>query len=672
MNILSFIVATIILHPTFNSVSVSADYPLDGCTLEYRSEKNWIKAPDLGGNIMGLSEDTKYELRVRKGIRVIDKASFRTWKTDVPVAKTVELDPATLEVPYTIDGKGSENGWIRYTIKGGEYLNEKEVPTFIVKGAEYVLLDDMTLRGPADSKNVIVISDSKAVRVRGCDIAEWGHRTHPDFTERLTRETRYREGNGRPVDKNGKRVNMEAAIEIGRGSSEVVVERCYIHDPLPHTVSWYYCHPAGAEAIIMNCPDHSTVIRYNDFIGSDAHRFNDCVEGNRNFFTDGGFNREADVYGNFMIFANDDCIEIDGGQRNVRVFGNRFEGSYCGVSAQGCMVGPSVISDNLFSGMGEEFGKAGQTVKTDGKNGEGAKTFILGNTFWGPGQGIIMRKNLAATVGGNIFCDRQALTKLDSSPSSVAFDNQFKATISLGSLDPLYPRRDLPFSLECTRIEAGKNHKPVYVKIKGELPSGTRVLRPAFSDWFDVEIQKGQIKVTFNEEKMNRRRNYRGAFIVRTTEGLSRPVSVYATTDFVPPYKCERPGQKAIYDDNFKIDGKQTATATFEIKEAGRYWILIRGYAGEGDNIRAVHTKVSVDGSEMLPSKQFVYGYPGWSMLHPLTKEQEKMMSYVRHFDFSVGTHTVEVKSELGSAHFCGMVVTDSPAEFEPNQEYDK
>ena len=62
------------------------------------------------------------------------------------------------------------------------------------------------------------------------------------------------------------------------------------------------------------------------------HPWNDAVEGAGNFSDDGGFNRDAEGYGNFLAFAADDSIELDGGMQNVRCWGNRFEGAGCGVS----------------------------------------------------------------------------------------------------------------------------------------------------------------------------------------------------------------------------------------------------------------------------------------------------------------------------------------------------
>lgn len=669
------ILTAFIFHPTFNSCSVEMSEPVEGAVLEYRVKgKKWIQAPDLRGNLMGLEEDTVYEVRAMQGKKVVESASFRTWKSDVPVGKTIELDPATMQVPYRISEKGTQDAWVRYVVKGGKLPNNGvAVPTFIVDSAAYVLIDNMTLTGGDDSRNLIVVKNSRGVRVRNCDLSRWGRRGMPDFTERITKEDRYWPGNGRAIDRNYKVINMDGAIEIGRGSSEVVVERCYFHDPIPHCVSWFYCHPAGAEAIVMRCPDHSTVIRYNDMVGSDGHRFNDCIEGERNFFTDGGFNREADIYGNFMIFANDDCMEIDGGQKNVRVFGNRFESALCGVSVQGCMVGPSILSDNLFSGMGCEMGKRGQTIKTDRRDGDNARCYVLNNIMWGAGKGIAMREKLSCVVNNNTFCGNQSLSNLEDCPSSSALGNKFKVELPEEKLDPTFPRRDLPFVMERARIDVGRSREPLYVKIKGELPAGTKVVRPAFTDWFDAVLEGNAVKVSFNEDKMQKRRRYTGAFIVRTPEGLSRPVSLYADTDFIPPYDCSREGKTAVYDNNFVLKGKSAATATFNVEKPGRYWIMVYGRCEGAESPKSLTLYVSIDGGKRQQSKQLtVYGYDHWQLLHPVPKDKESMMSYVRHFDLEAGTHTVEVRSETGSTRLHGMVLTDSPADFEPNQEYDK
>jgi len=662
---MTFFVATILFRPTFCSCAVEVNSKIESPRIEYREAgKQWIKNKALDNNIMGLKEDTAYEVQVFSGNKLVEKGSFRTWKTDVPVARTIELDPETLETPYLINEKGRENGWIRYTIKGGEFYNPNDVATFLVDGAEYVLLDNMVLRGAEESKDVINIKNSRGVRVRNCDIAGWGRVGKPDFT----RVEGYAPGNGRIIDKKGKSINGDAAIRISKGASEVVVERCYIHDARPKTCSWYYCHPAGSEAVWMDRPDHSTVLRYNDFIGADAHRFNDCVEGSGNFYPDGGFNRDADIYGNFMIFANDDCIELDGGQRNVRCFENRFEGALCGVSTQGCMVSPSFVYNNLFSGMGEEFSKSGQTIKTS-RNGEGARCYVFDNMMWGRGSGISMKKDCDFHVYNNTFCGKQGIHNLEECPNCEAKDNKLGVELEEKDLDPSYPVRDLPFILDRVRVSVGLSREPLTIKIKGTVPEGTRILRPEASDWFDAEFVAGGIKVIFHDDKMQHRHNYRGAFIVRTPEGLSRGVSLYAETAFIPPYECHQDGEIAIYDNNFSIEGKgKTATATFKVEKAGRYWCLLYGSIGKESTIRNAKVNISVDGAEEIASSQNMYGYNTWSMVRA---NPSKAMVYVQHYDFEPGVHTFKITT-LAGAKFSGAVLTDSPLSFEPNYEIGK
>ena len=77
------------------------------------------------------------------------------------------------------------------------------------------------------------------------------------------------------VKEDGRAINWDSAILVSK-SVGTVVEQCYIHDPVSTANSWYYSHPAGPQAIGMD-KSRSTVLRQNDFIGSDEHRWNDAV-----------------------------------------------------------------------------------------------------------------------------------------------------------------------------------------------------------------------------------------------------------------------------------------------------------------------------------------------------------------------------------------------------------
>lgn len=659
--------ASLLFRPTFTSCSVSAGTELQSPSIQYRETGGkWIKGKDIKMNITGLKEDTEYQVKLLDGKKTVGSGTFRTWKSDVPVARTIEIDESGFKAPYVVDCKGSADGWIRITAKGGKLFNPSSKPTFIIKGAEYVLLDDMELRGAKDSHNVITIADSKAVRVRNCDIAGWGTSEFAPNYSLLPPDDKTGNGLGRYRKLNGKSINYQGAILIGKGSSEIVVERCYIHDPVCRSCSWYYCHPAGPEAIMMNFTDHSTVIRWCDFVGADGHNWNDAVEGAGNFKDNGGFNMDADVYGNFMIFANDDCIELDGGQKNVRCFGNRFESSLCGVSIQGCRVGPSLVYDNAFTGGGEQFGIIGATIKTSLRNGENAESFIYDNLLWGPGKmGLNFVNDLKISAWGNKFCGEQQLTGKEKSPQSSEEYNLFGENIKESSLPAEYPLRPLPFTLSRARISVGTSREDIVVDIKGDVPEGTRVLMPDAIDWLSARIEGNKLIVSFDDAKMHSRRQYRAALIARTPDGLSRPLSIYATTDFIPPVHAEKPGDTAVYSEPFSLSSQGNVTVAFKIEKAGRYWLMLHGRAKQFRRIYYPSFKLYKDGELLGKCIQQSYEYPTWSMVAP---GQNPIGSMVYHFDLEPGIHNFTLESiDNKECLYDLMVLTTNPEPFEPN-----
>jgi hypothetical protein len=154
-------------------------------------------------------------------------------------------------------------------------------------------------------------------------------------------------GGIRRADKKRKAINYHAGVEVGRGCSRVVVEGNWIHSPRGTANSWKDGHPAGPQGIILAETGGNNVVRYNDIIGSESHWWNDAIESIRNRSITGGPYRDTDVYGNVLAFANDDGIELDGGQINVRSWHNWITGALCGVSCAPNRKGPSYVFRNL-------------------------------------------------------------------------------------------------------------------------------------------------------------------------------------------------------------------------------------------------------------------------------------------------------------------------------------
>lgn len=679
----------LVLTPTFVccGLEFGAANAVPGLKAEYRavggaasawrtlSGEDFVHLPrtrDYRVSLRDLNEDTEYEVRLVDGLgRVVKTGSFRTWKTVVPVARTIELD-AKGPLPKVISDVGAPDGWIRYTTKPGAVLDfgDGAEDCIEVTGAKYVLFDDLVVKG-SFGRHVFNVRDSSYVRIRNCNISRWGRVGKPrfDLMGRLFDPAKEAKGYG---------INFDGAIEIGKGSFGVVVERCFVHDPRGRANSWYYSHPAGPEAVTVMSPKGATVLRWNDFVGSDEHRFNDAVESGGNFLEDGGFNRDADVYGNFMAFCNDDCIEMDGGQRNVRNFDNRYEAAKVGVSVQGCMVSPSYCYRNAFYGMCDEFGLSGQTVKTGGgAHGPDARLYLENNLFWGNGSGVTMMEALTSICRRNTFCGKQAIRDMECSPRSTDENNEFGCEIAEERLDGSVPVRPLRFVLDRARYSGFKVAKgavspqSITVTAKGGKRScAFRIEKNDDFDWIDVSPASGVVPangklaltVRVRPERMTSRRHYRGVFLVRSAHGLSRPFSLYAETDFVPPYHAAKPGEFASYLPDGGKEGEfselttKTRAFAFDVPKDGRYYLMVHGKG-------RCQLSVSVDGAEPKESKQQGYSdYPTWTMLAPGKKFGNMCCPY----DFKAGRHVLKMSTASGKFPFDGIVVTDSPGSFEP------
>ena len=684
-------------RPTFNSCSVEMDCPqeIEGLTLEYNKvgTHGWTKVevlpyfkdqPGYRTSITRLDEDSAYDARFCVNGKEICRTRFFTWQSDVPIAKTIVIDPDEVtSFPIQLKEYGTAQGWIKYTApKGKVFVNDSKNPTFLLDGAKYIILEGMVFKGPQNHDGAIKVSKSVGVRIQNCEIYDFG-RVAPHLYDNW----------GRPT-LNGKRVNYDGAIQIMQGCSEIVVERCYIHDSAGRSNSWRYAHPVGTQCVMMYRPDHSTVIRYNDFIGSDLHRFNDCVESNGNFSEDGGFNRDADIYGNFMIFANDDCIELDGGQRNVRCFDNRFEGALVGCSIQGCMVSPSFVFGNILSGLGEEFGSVGKGIKNgSGKHGPEARTYIYDNIWYNGCNGYDFMPTLESHLWNNVWGKKNKLTHPDVSPKSTFVNNKIDQNLKESDIPATLPVRPCPFILsEARKTDPADGY---VIKLKA-LPEMTvdqpwEVRHNNDMDWFDVTPASGvlhpgeEVELTLHlyADKLNDRRLYRSCFIVRTPEGLSRPFSFYINTNFIPAFHPEKPGEYAQFIDVTKpVSGKPKIVAAedsengqvvklpdngeltyqFEVPKAGRYYVMIRTRGQRNGFIESCITEPDFETTQLMA----YVDYMTWTFLAPGKKQGNRISFY----DLVPGTkYQIKLRKHSKTQkglEIEGLVVTDSPGSFEP------
>lgn len=629
------------------------------------------------GMFLDLSEDTAYACRVTAGGKVLAEGSFRTWASEVPVAKTVWLD-GSARLPLEIGEKGSPEGWIRYASKPGVTLVNTQDVEFVIrcKGASHVLLDDLRIVGGPVHGRVIQVIGSSDVRIRNCEITGWGvkGRDFVDHSQFYYPRGTFARGKGEPEGG-----IWSAAVHLHSNSRRCVVERCWIHDPVSTSVAWRYYHPFGAVPICVGRWNFQTVLRYNDLVGSDAHRWDDAIISNGNFTPDGGLGRSSEVYGNFCFLPNDDCIELDGAQQCVACHRNRFEGGLVGISVQGNIVSPSFVYGNTVSGLGDYFGECGQTLKTSGFHWVDNEpyTAVRRNLFWGDGG-----SGLAIPGGGraridvtdNVFCGPQAIQGAASSSRSVVRGNRLGVASDPRLLDRASPWRPLSFTLDTVRLDLGRDRSPRQVRVIGGDGERFRIAKNDAFDWFDVEPKEGTVRdgltftVTFDESRMRDAPAFRGAFLVRTHSGLSRAVTLYSTAEWRQPLRCEREGDAAVYarPEDAKTDAQGFSCWTFTAPRDGRYYLM--GYAQAE---RRPEVWLAVNGEKPGHSiLQTCPDYPVWGILSNREAPKLSRMMWggrVTWYDLKAGeTATVRLKRNRGEFSLKALVMTDDPVAFEP------
>lgn len=403
--------------PAFYSASVYLEGgAADDFTMSYREKGagEWCEAPTpvvvdgmVTGVLFSLREGTAYEVELVscRNPRERYSGTFRTRESRLPVARTIVLDAKNCKLPLIIRQSGSPDGYIRYTAAPGFVLDagfdcEEAIR---IDEADYIILDQLTVRG--GRYYGINLLQSGHVVIRRCDISGFGA---PGVR---------REGDGKYLLDN-RIVYDLAGIRI-KDSGELLIEHNLIHSPTARTCPWFDSHPDGPHGIFVQSPGAVT-LRWNDLVGSDLQRWNDGIGGDNNDSPIGGFCRDAEIFGNFIYLPNDDGIELDGGQRNVRLIGNRIEGGLCGVSTAPAWSGPSYLVGNLLCDPGDQHGIANFAVKNAFRNFGPGQLRLFFNTVCGNINGYsnysgivpnreeaarlkgVMRNNLFA-VKGQIF-----------------------------------------------------------------------------------------------------------------------------------------------------------------------------------------------------------------------------------------------------------------------------
>jgi len=321
-----------------------------------------------------------------------------------------ELDLEALNI------EGSADGYAKIIGDGPVIEAGSDVLAAVnIGNNSYVMLENLTVKG--GQRYGIFAKKAHHIWIKGCNVSEYG-REAVDI----------RNGVAYSSTTNNSPINYDSGIYLER-SGIAVIEECEVHSPNLGANSWAVGHPKGANALQVWAYHDSDayrgefIVRNNRFYGAPEHRFNDVIEGKKNFERRGGFVKNSAIYGNYLAYANDDLIEIDGGQQNVLVYDNEMEQGYAGISIAPNTLGPSYIFHNYIHNLGDETGKEWTAIKAGGLISKPAgRTFIFENfidverngiaasrvnndsTFWVTTQNnIIFTEKTGYSVGHCIF-----------------------------------------------------------------------------------------------------------------------------------------------------------------------------------------------------------------------------------------------------------------------------
>ncbi len=323
----------------------------------------------LSGSIVKLEPDTAYDVRIEifeSGFMVEEKFfEFKTRLNYPPINPNLVFKLSEIYSDGQLDLTklnihGDESGWAKIVgdAENPIVAGESDEYAINIGSNSYIIFENVTVKG--GRRHGIYSRGAHHLWFKGCDVSNWGRVP-----------THFHKGKGYESINDIKPINYDAGMLLYK-SGVVVVEGCQIHSPNYGSNHWGYGHPNGTTAMLImaNHPDYEKqgqyIIRNNRFFGTNKVRFNDVIESRSNARVFGGFMKNSAIHGNYLAYANDDIIELDGGQSNVLFYDNEIEQGYCGVSAVPNMMGPSFIFNNHIHNLGDERGASWAAIKLGG------------------------------------------------------------------------------------------------------------------------------------------------------------------------------------------------------------------------------------------------------------------------------------------------------------------
>jgi hypothetical protein len=333
---------------------------------------------DYRGSIVNLAPGTTYEVQLTlAGTGVTETLTARTWSDEFPVGPTIRI--ADRDEPLAVTESGTSAGYRIYDGRGTTIDVHHRHDRCITVQASHVILRGFTLKGAGAVGNAsrkpigaIRIEGGHDIVIEDCDISDWG---------RLNSQT-------------GVGFDYEAAILSQHADlARLVIQRCKLHHPTYTCNPWdekFQHHTTGPQCISLFNTAGNHVVRYNECFSDLEHMYNDVIGGGSNGSFRGSPGPDSDIYDNVVSHCWDDGIEVEGGSRNVRVWGNYITQTLMGIGNAAGSIGPLYIWGNVVGrsqrcpdAPGLNFLKMGYADSEDWMTGH---MYIFHNTIFAEGD----------------------------------------------------------------------------------------------------------------------------------------------------------------------------------------------------------------------------------------------------------------------------------------------
>ena len=342
---------------TFESIGLYWTPPskpdASGCIVQFKksTDSAWGKGLNMWydsrnnecrGSLVQVSPGTAYDIQMGTGSTYAVQLSAQTWSEQFPIAQTITLPAGTVTQPLVVTKGGSSSGYVLYQANAaGTTIDvQNAFDNNVEISAPFVILRGVTLKG-GRINGIELKPGAHDLVIEGNDISAWGRYNTTSGTA----------WNGAPGWDLG--VDMDSGIRARCTDStleRVVIQRNKIHDPRYGANSWDWAHPSGPQGITFSYCGGNNVMRYNEITSADSrHYYNDGIGGEDNNTVTGFPNADTDIYGNLISGVMDDGIEAEGGDKNVRIWGNYLDITGTGIASTVDAVGPLYIFRNVYN-----------------------------------------------------------------------------------------------------------------------------------------------------------------------------------------------------------------------------------------------------------------------------------------------------------------------------------